>query len=119
MNTTQTQLETSTSTNTTAAIATNSVDASLIGGIVGGVVALLLVCGLIAFFVARSRRRVKDEPSNDAAMQSARDNASAPTDYAPFVLNNYDVVPQQTNYDAWPNETSSNRTEYEDFTKIN
>jgi hypothetical protein len=52
-------------------------------------------------------------------MQSARDNASAPTDYAPFVLNNYDVVPQQTNYDAWPNETSSNRTEYEDFTKIN
>jgi predicted lipid-binding transport protein (Tim44 family) len=51
------------STNATAGVATPSSDtqpsndnAALIGGIVGGIVALLLVGGLIAFLVARTEQ---------------------------------------------------------------
>lgn len=45
--------------------------AALIGGVVGGIVAFLLGCGLIAFLVARSRRRGKGAASNDTVLQSA------------------------------------------------
>lgn len=39
-------------------------NAALIGGIVGGVVALLLIGGLIAFLVVRSRRSVNNAAVN-------------------------------------------------------
>jgi hypothetical protein len=99
-------------------------NAALIGGIVGGVVALLLIGGLIAFLVARSRRRAKDHPNNDAALQSVRqsmpsnDVRARESDYGALILG-----PPQ-NYDAWSNKDenygkpSTNRTDYEDFTKI-
>jgi hypothetical protein len=49
-----------------------SANAALIGGIVGGVVALLLIGGLIACFVARSQRQRKGEPTKGAMLQSVR-----------------------------------------------
>jgi uncharacterized membrane protein len=52
-------------------------NAALIGGIVGGVVALLVVGGLIAYLVARSRRRGKGESNSNAALQSVRQGASS------------------------------------------
>jgi hypothetical protein len=120
--------------NATAVVAIPSTDAGdslsdnapLIGGIVGGVVALLLIGGLIAFLVARSRRRAKDHPNNDAALQSVRQSmtnndvrdAARESDYGALSLG-----PPQ-NYDAWSTKdenygkSSPNRTDYEDFTKI-
>jgi hypothetical protein len=41
-------------------------NAALIGGIVGGVVALLLIGGLIAFIALRSRRNVTQNDSHNA-----------------------------------------------------
>jgi hypothetical protein len=103
-------------------------NAVLIGGIVGGIVALLLIGGLIACLVARSRRRLKDHPNNDAALQSVRQ--SMPNNDVRdggTARENYGAVgslgPPQ-NYDAWSNndnnygKPSANRTDYEDFTKI-
>ena len=58
-------MDTSTSKIGTADVVVPSTDAesndALIGGIVGGIVALLLVVGLIAFLVARSRRNVNHQ----------------------------------------------------------
>jgi hypothetical protein len=82
----------------------------LIGGIVGGVVALLLVGVLVAFLV--SRRRRKDESSKGASMQSVRQSGLSPE-------SNYGVIGSLHNYDAWStNENnyatpSPNRSEYE------
>jgi hypothetical protein len=54
---------------------------ALIGGIVGGVVALFLIIGLIVFIVTRNRRKVannQDQPSNrnDVSMAPAKASAS-------------------------------------------
>jgi hypothetical protein len=141
-----TQAETSTPTNGTAGVATAStsahlseVNAALIGGIVGGIVALILVGGLIVFLVARSRRRRGNgEPNGDAALQSVG-GQSAPTNGvhdAGVALqrktseslsssrpdSNYGVIPSQQ-YDAWTKldnfaTPSPQGTDYEDFTKI-
>jgi hypothetical protein len=118
-------------------------DAALIGGIAGGVVALLLVGGLIAFFVARSRQSAKKGEPNDngAALQPVRQNvsnndirddasASHRSNYDAIALsapaeNNYGVGNLEQNYDAWSTKDdnyakpSLNRTDYEDFTKVN
>jgi hypothetical protein len=58
----------------------------VIGGIVGGVVALLLVGGLVAFFVARNLRNVNQH--NSMANTTA---AAAPSNYdrIPTKINNY------------------------------
>jgi hypothetical protein len=130
-------------TNATAIVATvpvptdplpsDSVDsAALIGGIVGGVVGLLLIGGLIAFLVTRSRRRAKGEPSNNAALQSVRQSMSnnAGAGVASQRSSNYEPLPlspnpSQHNYVAWSSEEngyakpSPNRSEYEygDFAK--
>lgn len=52
---------------------------SLIGGIVGGVVALLLIVGVIAFFVVARNRRNSARPANqnDVALASAHVRASS------------------------------------------
>jgi hypothetical protein len=115
------------STNGAASVATPSTDSigdgdtPLIGGIVGGIVALLLIGGLIAFLVARSRRRAKDHPNNDAALQSVRQSMPSnarESDYSAISLG----PPQK--YDSWSTKDenygkpSANRTDYEDFTKI-
>jgi hypothetical protein len=83
----------------------------MIGGIVGGVIAVLVFAGLIAVFVARGRRRDSGQPNNDAALQS-RDAGAASRPrlsiYAPFtprpLENKYDVVPELPAqlYDAAP-----------------
>jgi hypothetical protein len=132
-------------TNGTADVAISSFDAAgslgdndnspLIGGIVGGVVALLLIGGLIAFLVARSRRRGKSE-SNDAPLQPLPNNDVGGGGVASHrVNNNYGALtlsdgPQKQNnynatspgalhnYDAWNDDhgkpkASPNRTEYE------
>jgi hypothetical protein len=128
-----TQMETSVFTNSTAGLATPSTDTdslddstALIGGIVGGVIALLLVGGLITCLVARSRRRASSgEPNSDAAMQSVRQSASNNAMNSDFGVashrsnSNYEALtlspPEETkygtlsvgpqNYDTWsPNE---------------
>jgi hypothetical protein len=138
-----TQTDTSTSANATVGVATSSSDAqppdnaALIGGIVGGVVALILVVGVVTFLVARSRRRGNGEPNSNAALQSVRHNSdsgagAAPrgSNYAPLALsppNNYGVAAphQSQNYDAWSTrediygKPSRNGTDYEDFSKVN
>jgi hypothetical protein len=55
-------------------------NAALIGGIVGGIVALLLVGGLIAFLVARSRRSHNHEDnSNSNAIALPSSTTAAPS----------------------------------------
>jgi hypothetical protein len=52
---------------------------ALIGGIVGGVVALLIAVGVIAFIVSRNRRKAaQDQPSNrnDVSMAPAQASSS-------------------------------------------
>jgi hypothetical protein len=127
------------STNTNALPSDVNDNIALIGGIVGGIVGLLLVGGLIAFLVTRSRRPANDEPNNDAALQSVRPNndprhagvASHRTNYDSLILsapeNSYvDVaISPPKNYDAWSANDDSyaarpspNHTDYEDFTKV-
>jgi hypothetical protein len=91
--------------------------AALIGGIVGGIVALLLVVGLIAFLVARNRRPEHVESNNDTTLQSV------PSDASPSLhRTNYDslaLISPENNYNALPAvsdlyvKLSPNRTEYE------
>jgi hypothetical protein len=112
------------------------VSAALIGGIVGGVVALLFVVGLIAFLVSRSRRHTKAESKSDAALQSVRQRdsvgdagaASHGSNYESLALrppqNNYGVVSQPQRYDSWStkqNYAKPNRSDYEqgDVTPFN
>jgi predicted lipid-binding transport protein (Tim44 family) len=61
----------------------------MIGGIVGGVVALLLVGGLIAFLVVRNRRSVK--PNSNATASDANSAAAATSNYdrIPNTASNY------------------------------
>jgi hypothetical protein len=113
-------------------------NAALIGGIVGGVVALLLIGGLIAFLVARSRRRGGNgEPNNKgASLQPVRPSdvmrdtgvASQQSVYEALALNppesNYGVINPPQNYANWATtqdnfaKPAPNRTEYEDFTQV-
>jgi hypothetical protein len=97
-------------------------NAALIGGIVGGVVALLVVGGLIAYLVARSRRRGKGESNSNAALQSVRQGASSNdmrdaesyrSDYGALSLS-----PPESSYDVIGVQNS---TEYDqgDLTKFN
>lgn len=58
---------------------------ALIGGIVGGIVALLLIGGLIAFLVVRNRRN-KDHGEEG--------NAMAKTTAASLPPSNYDRIPE-------------------------
>lgn len=50
--------------------------AALIGGVVGGIVALLLLIGIIAFFVLRSRSRHSNQRNNDAGENDLDDAAT-------------------------------------------
>jgi hypothetical protein len=129
-------------TNGTAGVAISSFDAAgslgdndnspLIGGIVGGVVALLLIGGLIAFLVTRSKRRGNCEP-NDGALRPLPNNDVGGGVASHRVNNNYGALtlsdgPQNNYnaaspgalhyYDAWNDDhgkpkASPNRTEYE------
>jgi hypothetical protein len=107
------------STTTIVAVpTTNDVPIALIGGIVGGIVALLLIVGLIACISARNRQGRQrslapagsHSSANDVSMVSARDFSNygkidatqlATTDYDTFIFStaqqDYDVgdVPQQ------------------------
>lgn len=81
---------------------------ALIGGIVGGVVGLLLLIGIVAFFVVRNRRANTNadanKAQNDAALPSAGDYgriqishrtseyAYAPNVTGSTVVPNYDDV---------------------------
>jgi hypothetical protein len=70
---------------------------ALIGGIVGGIVALFVVGGLIAFLVTRSQRRRESasKPNNDAALQAVSvqaDAASHRNIYESFALNQTQTV---------------------------
>lgn len=67
---------------------------ALIGGIVGGVLALLLIVGLIALFATRRRQdNSAKSPHQGVDMASARTSTSASSNYGK--INN-----QQTNYNA-------------------
>lgn len=110
---------------------------ALVGGMVGTIIALILVGGLIAFIMSRKRRRGNAEPNSDApqsAPQSMPSNgvheAHRNNNYIDLPLgppeNNYGEVqigPPQ-NYDEWSTKGENygkpppNRTDYEDFTKV-
>jgi hypothetical protein len=91
-------------TRSTAAQPSDSANnAALIGGIVGGIFALLLVGGLIAFLVAHNRRRPA-RPNGDAALQSVgmlnnghhnnfESLASSPRENNSGSPRNYDALP--------------------------
>jgi hypothetical protein len=66
-----------------ARLSTSDESAALIGGIVGVVVAFLLVGALIAFLVVRSRRRVGHQGNNATVAASAAstyDRVPVPTE---------------------------------------
>jgi hypothetical protein len=84
------------STNATAGVERPSSDAqpsndnaALIGGIVGGVVALLLVGGLIAFLVARNRRNANQQDNNIAMTNTTATSTASNYDRIPTKINNY------------------------------
>jgi predicted lipid-binding transport protein (Tim44 family) len=85
--------ETSTPANGTAGVAPSTEpsndNAALIGGIVGGVVALLLVGGLIAFLVTRNRRNANQQVNNRAMTNTTATSTA--------VLINYDRFPTKIN----------------------
>jgi hypothetical protein len=109
-------------------------NAALIGGIVGGAVALLLIGALIAFCVVRSRRNGKgqaDVDPNAQALQSRSPSNYGRIDGISGTANNPAsstyvdvVVGPPANYDAWsdPNDYAdtgvADRNHYDDFTKI-
>lgn len=127
-----TQADTSTRTTDTAAggiagaptdalPADSAESAALIGGIFGGLFALLLVGGLVAFALTRSRRRGIDEPNNSALWSVHMSNqgvhgagvASNRSDYdsLPPPPQNYNPLPAVRDIYAKPR--SPNCTEYE------
>jgi hypothetical protein len=93
---------------------------ALIGGIVGGIVALLLVGGLIAFLVARTRRRRGEpQPSIDAPLtpQASVGESKSNTDVddktgAALHRSNYESLalspPPESNYGAVGVKQSNN-----------
>jgi hypothetical protein len=105
-------------------------DAALVGGIVGGVVALLLVGGLIALFAARRRRHGNGDPNKNSNMpNSDKQNAGVAlhtSNYESLALreNSYGAIvlsPPQ-NYVEWSNKddnyakpSPAKGTAYEDF----
>jgi ATP-dependent Zn protease len=128
-------------TNVTQAPVSANNKSVLIGGIVGGIVALLLIIGLIAFIVGRGRRRANDgQNDNDAPLQSIsrpsnapnsndvaasnhaldRRSARAESQYSEIVLpSTLPSEPRPSHYGAFEDsDTSPNRTQYEDFAAI-
>jgi hypothetical protein len=99
------------STNATRGVATPQTsddNTALIGGIVGGIAALLLVGGLIAFLVARNRRNV-NEQDNNKTMANTTATSTA-------VSSNYDRIPTtEYNYIRIGVEASS-RNHYDALT---
>jgi uncharacterized membrane protein len=128
----------STPTNATAgvAIATPSTaqpfedNTALVGGIVGGVVALLLLGGVVAFLVAHSRRRgsgaalhsiCQSKSSNDTRDEGAsshRSNYESLTSRPPE--SRYGVPPQINCANKYATPSSNRPTEYEhgDIAKV-
>jgi len=126
-------------TNTTSMISANQSSAvtmpaaestennsALIGGIVGGAVALILVGALIVFFVLRSRKARQDSNAdqNAHATQSIR---APPNNYGQLSIvqsAGYSEIPTKppTNYDNWADDTTDveleQRSRYEDFSQI-
>jgi hypothetical protein len=103
-------------TNATAGVATPSSDAqpsndnaALIGGVVGGVVALLLIGGLIAFLVARNRRSVNQLDNNNAMTNTTATSTA--------VLSNYDRIPTKiNNYSDHVGVNASSGNHYDSLT---
>jgi hypothetical protein len=94
---------------------------------------MLVVGGLIAFLVARSRRRGQGEPNSGVALQSVRQSVSnneirdagvASHNYGVLALSQPENTGSHQTYDAWSAKDdnyanpSPNHTEYEDFTKV-
>jgi hypothetical protein len=97
-------VEASSPTNGTVDVATPSSDAqppddniALIGGIVGGVVALLLIGGLVACLVARHRRSVKHDATALPPAASKSNYGRTPTTQKQPTYDDVDAVRQRTN----------------------
>ena len=120
--------------NTMPAAQSPNDNTALIGGIVGGAVALLLIGALIACCVVRSRRNNKEQPNADPsahALQSRSSSNYGRIDGISGTANNPAsstyvdvVVGPPANYDAWsdPNDYAdtgvADRNHYDIFTKI-
>jgi hypothetical protein len=84
---------------------TDGNDAALIGGIVGGIVALLLMGGLIAFLVVRSRRNIdRGDSSNAMGSTSA-------------IPSNYDRIPNLSDR-ADASSRKANEALYDDVDSV-
>jgi hypothetical protein len=66
---------------------------ALIGGVVGGVVALLIVVGVIAFLVSRNQRNNQYQPSN------RNDTSMAPAQASSSNYGKINVQPASSHYD--------------------
>jgi hypothetical protein len=116
------------SASTMPAVESTGDNSALIGGIVGGAVALILVGALIVFFVLRSRKARQDSKAdqNAHATQSIR---APPNNYGQlFIVQSagYSDIPTKppTNYENWADDTDhtdvelAERSRYEDFSQI-
>jgi hypothetical protein len=84
---------------------------ALIGGVVGGAVALLLIGALIAFCVVRSRRQSKDNNAN--ALHSVHSTTTSPQ-------SNYcRVPPAQSNYSERSFAPAETRSSHYDVLNAN
>jgi hypothetical protein len=94
---------------------------ALIGGVVGGAVALLLIGALIAFCVVRSRRQSKDNNAN--SLHSVHSTTTSPqSNYGrvPPAQSNYSrVPPAQSNYSERSFAPAETRSSHYDVLNAN
>jgi len=124
----QTIQESNSSAITMPAAQSSEDNAALIGGIVGGAIALILIGALIACCVVRSRRNRRVDVDPNAQVLQSRPSSNygnAPRRDAPPNNNYSDImaVSPPANYDAWSDSNYANSglaesTRYDDFTSI-
>jgi type II secretory pathway pseudopilin PulG len=96
-------------------------NSALIGGIVGGAIALLLLGALIAFCVARSRRNRKVQQEDNSTGHIASTLQSTRSEYGRIVANNpnndYADVPivPPSNYDTLGRHQTADHSDYKEF----
>lgn len=64
---------------------------ALIGGVVGGIFALLFVVGVIAFIVMRTRRAKQNPVAADGEQMTPAPSLSAQSNYGHINVSQYDV----------------------------
>jgi hypothetical protein len=68
------------------------VDTALVGGLVSGIIAIVVILALVAYIVLRKRRSNGSETGDGRAMQYHSDDSQSHTLRAPASNSNYDRV---------------------------